>query len=148
MLGVGNPLRSDDAAGVLVARALLLRECANETDRVLIAEAGPAPENRTGELRRFTPDLVLLVDGADMGETPGTVQWIAEESIDGMSVSTHSLPLSMLAHFLRLDLNCSVIFLGVQISSNQVGEQVSPTVLKAVDEIVDELDRALSIPGD
>jgi hydrogenase 3 maturation protease len=138
ILGVGNPFRSDDAAGILVVRALAHRKSA---DRVLICEAGPAPENRTGEVRRYAPDLVLIVDAAEMGETPGTVRWISEDDIDGMSASTHSLPLSMLIHYLKLDLNCDVRLLGIQVRSNEVGETVSVDVLRAVDEIVEELDR-------
>jgi hydrogenase 3 maturation protease len=148
VLGVGNPTRSDDAAGVLVARALSQSNWGTDTDRVLIIEAGQAPENRTGELRRFGPDLVLIIDAADMEEAPGAVQWIAQESIDGMSASTHSLPLSMLAHYLKLELNCTVAILGIQAVSNEVGEQVSPEVLQAINEIVEELDQGFrSVSG-
>jgi hydrogenase 3 maturation protease len=143
ILGVGNEMRCDDAAGVLVARKLSQRECATHTDRVLILEAGQAPENRTGELRKFNPDVVLIIDAADMGEQPGTIQFIPVESIDGMSASTHSLPLSMLAHYLKLELNCVVIFLGIQPDSNEVGERISPDVLAAVNKLVDELDKQI-----
>lgn len=136
-------MRSDDAAGVLVARLLLQRDLAPEADRVLIIEAGHAPENRTGELRRFRPDMVLIIDAADMGETPGTVQWIPEESIDGMSASTHSLPLSMLSRYLKLELQCTVAVLGIQAASNDVGESLTPEVLDAINEIVDELERLI-----
>jgi hydrogenase 3 maturation protease len=136
-------MRSDDAAGILIARALSRKECATYAESLLIVEGGHAPENRTGELRTFTPDLVLIVDAADMGEKPGAIQFIAEESIDGMSASTHSLPLSMLARYLVLDLHCTVKLLGIQPGSNDVGERVSPQVLQAVDEIVEELDTLL-----
>jgi len=139
ILGVGNPFRSDDAAGVLIARSLSERECALDTDHLLVIEAGHAPENTTGELRRFAPNLVLIIDAAEMGETPGTVKWVPQESIDGMSASTHSLPLSMLARYLTLELNCTVTFLGIQPGSNEVGEQVSPEVLQAVHEVVDQV---------
>ena len=142
VLGVGNPTRSDDAAGVLAARLLMQRELAR-VDHVLLIEAGQAPENRTGELRKFRPDLVLLLDAADMGDMPGVVQWIPLESIDGMSASTHSLPLSILAHYLKVELNCTVAVLGIQALSNEVGEQVSPEVSKAIYEIVEELDQVL-----
>ena len=90
-------MRSDDTAGVLIARSLSQHV---STDQVLILEGGPAPENRTGELRRFAPDLVLIVDAAEMGEPSGAVLWISEDDVDGMSASTHSLPLSMLVHYL------------------------------------------------
>ena len=126
-----------NAAGILVVRALAQRE---NTASVLICEAGQAPENRTGEIRRYAPDLVLIVDAAEMGEAAGTVRWIAEDDIDGMSASTHSLPLSMLIHYLKLDLNCDVRLLGIQVRSNEVGETASMDVLRAVDDIVEELD--------
>jgi hydrogenase 3 maturation protease len=143
ILGVGNEMRCDDAAGVMVARALSQRECATHTDRVLIIEAGHAPENRTAELRRFAPDLVIIVDAADMGEEPGTIQFIPVESIDGKSASKHSQPLYMLRCYLELELNCVVSLLGIQANSNDVGERVSPQVLQAVGEIADGLDRLI-----
>ena len=133
-------MRSDDAAGVLVARDLLQRNWRMDTDHLLVIEAGPAPENTTGDLRRFHPDVVMIIDAADMGEAPGTLQWIPEESIDGMSASTHSLPLSMLSRYLKLELNCAVAVLGIQAASNEVGERLSSDVSRAINEIVDELD--------
>jgi hydrogenase 3 maturation protease len=145
VLGVGNPMRSDDAAGLLVARRLSQRDRGMDAERLLIVEAGQAPENSTGELRRFHPDVVLIVDAADMGATPGAIQWVPEESIDGMSASTHSLPLSVLARYLKLDLSCTVAILGIQAVSNEIGENVSPEVLEAIDEIVAELDRQLRV---
>ena len=143
ILGVGNPFRSDDAAGILVAHTLSQRECAADTDHVLILEAGQAPENRTGELRKFNPEAVLIIDAAEMGDAPGMVRWISEDEIDGMSASTHSLPLSMLIDYLKMELDCEVMLLGIQAESNEVGETVSANVLQAVNEIVDELDRLI-----
>ncbi|HMB25097.1 MAG: hydrogenase 3 maturation endopeptidase HyCI [Chloroflexota bacterium] len=140
VLGIGNLMRSDDAAGMLVARALSQCEAA---DNVLILEGGPAPENQTADLRKFAPDLVLLIDAADMGKATGAVDWISEDDIDGMSASTHSLPLSMLVKFLTLDLGCQVKLLGIQAASNEVGEVVSPEVLQAVEEVTAGLDEAI-----
>ena len=143
IVGIGNHLRSDDAVGILIARALSQCACAMDTDHILICEAGHAPENITGELRNFAPNLVLLIDAAEMGKKSGTVEWIPEECIDGMSASTHSLPLSMLALYLTLELNCKVVLLGIQVGSNEVGEIVSAEVLQAVDEVVTTLDEAI-----
>jgi hydrogenase 3 maturation protease len=66
VVGVGHELRGDDAAGVIAAR--LLKAVLADDDPVLVVEGGSAPENHTGPLRRFAPDLVLLVDTAQMGE--------------------------------------------------------------------------------
>ncbi len=94
-------------------------------------------KTRPRNLRRFGPQVVLLIDAAEMGEAPGTVRWVGMEEIDGMSASTHTLPLSMLAKYLILELGCEVKILGLQPQSTEIGETVSREVLQAVDEIVD-----------
>ncbi len=139
IVGIGNNLRNDDAAGTLVARELLHRECAADTGHLLVIQAGHAPENVTGELRSFAPDLILLIDAAEMRDAPGAICWVPIQSIEGMSASTHSLPLSMLARYLTLELHCMVALIGIQPRSNDVGELISPEVLRAIDEIVDEI---------
>jgi hydrogenase 3 maturation protease len=140
---VGNLFRSDDAAGILAARALSSCACASDTDHILILEAGQTPENATWELRKFAPHLVLFVDAAQMGERPGAIRWILDASIDSMSASTHSLPLSMVARYLTLELGCRTAVLGIQVCSSEFGERVSEEVLRAVAEAAGELDEAL-----
>ena len=144
ILGIGNPLRSDDAAGVLVARRLADSSLIRDLESIIVIEAGHAPENATAGLRRFAPQVVLLIDAAEMGEVPGTVRWVEMEEIDGMSASTHTLPLSMLAKYLILELGCEVKILGIQPQSTEIGESVSRDVLQAVDEIVKECTELLS----
>ena len=139
IVGIGNNLRNDDAAGMLVARALLHRECAADTPHLLVIQAGHAPENVTGELRSFAPQIILLIDAAEMRDVPGAICWVPIQSIEGMSASTHSLPLSMLARYLTLELHCMVALIGIQPKSNDVGEVVSAEVLHAVDVVVDEI---------
>ena len=135
VLGIGNSLRSDDAAGVLVARRLAQSRLTRDFDSILVVDAGPAPENTTAELRRFAPELVLLIDAAEMGELPGMIREIGIHEIDGLSASTHSLPLSMLAKYLILELGCEVKILGIQPQSIEIGDSVSQDVLLAVGEI-------------
>jgi hydrogenase 3 maturation protease len=144
ILGIGNTLRSDDAAGPLVARGLERSSLAREHDSFLIIDAGQAPENTTAELRRFAPPVVLLVDAAEMGEAPGTIRWIEMKEIDGMSASTHTMPLSLLSNYLILELGCEVKILGIQPFSTELGESVSREVLRAVDEVVQGCTESLS----
>jgi hydrogenase 3 maturation protease len=139
VLGIGNSLRSDDAAGVLVARGLQNTCIARELDSFLVIDAGHAPENLTAEVRRFAPHLVILVDAAEMGQVPGTIGWIEMQEIDGLSASTHTMPLSMLSQYLILELGCQVKILGIQPQSTEVGELVSREVLHAVNQIVSYL---------
>lgn len=146
IIGVGSDLRGDDSAGLMVARALLEDEHLQSLPNLLLLEGGPAPENHTNKLRAFQPDLVLFIDAAHMDEPSGTIQWIPLESIDGMSASSHSLPLSVLAHFLSLDFGCEVAILGIQPEQNEFHEKLSLSVQAAVDEIVHELKISLRLP--
>ncbi len=139
ILGIGNPLRSDDAAGVLVVQRMTDSALLRDLDTVLVIEAAHAPENATADLRHFAPQLVLLIDAAEMGEAPGKIRWVELAEIDGMSASTHTLPLSMLAKYLVLELGCEVKILGIQPISTEIGESVSQSVLQAVDEIANGL---------
>lgn len=138
-MGIGNELRADDAAGMLVVDQLLKDDYTFDKASIRVIQAGAAPENSTWVLRGFDPQLILLIDAADMGEVPGTVHWIAMEDISGLSASTHSLPLSMLASYLKQEFDCQVALLGIQPASNAFGRTVSLEILQAVDEIVSEL---------
>lgn len=137
IVGVGNEMRSDDAAGVLITRSLLTHQPEIDSTHVLILPAGHAPENVTGALRRFAPHLVLLVDAADMGAAPGCIRWLDMHEIDGVSAVTHSLPLTMLARYLNLELSCEVALLGIQPVNLQMGEGLSLEVSQAVVEIIE-----------
>ena len=105
-VGMGQELRGDDAAGVLVADHLA-RLLVNQPDRLVI-NGGAAPENFTGPLRRFSPALVILVDAAQMGGQPGEIRWIEADQLDGFTGSTHTLPPKVLASFLKAEIGCQV----------------------------------------
>ncbi|MBK6794441.1 MAG: hydrogenase 3 maturation endopeptidase HyCI [Anaerolineales bacterium] len=142
LIGVGNDLRGDDSVGLMVARTLLSHlQTTDSPAHLLVVEGGPAPENVTGRLRTFHPEIVILIDAAHMDEIPGTVQWIPLDSIDGMSASSHSLPLSMLASYLASEMGCDVFVLGIQPMHNAVDTVLSAPVRFAMDEIVKEMTR-------
>jgi hydrogenase maturation protease HycI len=139
IVGIGNELNGDDAAGSLVARALRGSKCAGSVYHLLIIDAGVAPENITGDLRAFKPDLIVYIDAADMGEAPGTVRWIAMDEIDGMSASTHRMPLSVLSQYLTLELGSDIVLLGIQPASVEMGRELSDPVRRVVERMSDDL---------
>jgi hydrogenase 3 maturation protease len=115
-----------------------------QSNNLLIIDGGPAPENFSSKIKKFNPDLVIFIDAAHMDEPPGTIQWISLESIDGMSASTHSLPLSMLANFLVAELGCDVTVLGIQPAKNEIGSDLSVSVQTAVEGILAELKKVFT----
>ncbi len=142
ILGVGNDMNGDDGAGVGVVRELAARMPA--TPGVLLIDGGTAPENFTGPMRRFGPDLVIEVDAADHGGEPGAVAWLDWRDADGMSASTHTLPPSVLARFLATDLGCRVALLGIQPAALEPATGLSPAVAEAVRSLAASLAKWLS----
>jgi hydrogenase 3 maturation protease len=157
ILGIGHELRGDDAAGLSVVRQLgeqfvpcsVLRIPYQDDGRQyatrntqydwLILDGGPAPENQTGALRHFRPDLVVMVDAAQMDMPPGTVAWLDMAQIDGVSAVTHLLPLNMLARYLDHELGCAVGMIGIQPAQTEMLAELSGVVETAVNQIVTHL---------
>lgn len=104
--------------------------------RLLVVEAAHAPENVTGVLRRFAPQLILFVDAAQMDDIPGSVRLIDWREAGGFGGSTHTLPLSTLAAYLTHDLACDVLLLGIQPGTTDFGASVSSPVQQAVESLV------------
>ena len=143
VLGIGNELSGDDGVGIKIAEGLAKTQKERSTKATpanrLIISAGLAPENFTGLLRQFHPDLVIFIDAADIGSVPGEVEWLAWKEIVGMSGSTHSLPLSILAQYLVVEIGCEVYILGIQAASNGYGEGFTLPVSHAAQEVVEGL---------
>lgn len=142
VVGIGTEMGGDDAAGIILARDLA--QISQGSEHLLVIDAGPAPENVTGLLRRFRPDLVLLVDAAQMDEAPGAVRWLDWRGSEGLSASTHTLPLHLVATYLVQELSCEVALIGIQPARNNWGRALSPQARQAVAEIVRTLSDALA----
>jgi hydrogenase 3 maturation protease len=152
VVGVGNSLKGDDAAGVLAARLLrkrLLKQHAGPggaaltgasyfiSDGCLVVEAGLAPENFTGVLRRFQPGLILVIDAVWMGdnEAAGFVVVLPIDQAEGFGASTHLQPLATLGGFLRHELDCAVWLVGIQPARLDFGSPVSPPVRRVCSQL-------------
>ena len=133
VLGIGNPARGDDAAGLVCAKKLrtLIRGQARSRLKILLGYE--APENLTGKIRMFDPDVVLILDAAQGPFAPGTVFFVGKGKIQDEGVSTHKISLALLVSYLEETIGCKVIVLGIQPQVLALGENLSAPVEKAVD---------------
>jgi hydrogenase 3 maturation protease len=100
-LGVGSELRADDVAGILVSQKL--DKDAKRISRAIelkVFLGYTAPENLSGEIKKFKPTHVMIIDTADIGKKPGEVALFTPEDSGGISFSTHKLPIKVLAQCL------------------------------------------------
>jgi len=134
---VGHDLRGDDAVGLVVIRAL--QDHLIDTDRLMLVDAGPSPENFTGRLRDFQPEAVIFIDAAQMDAEPGDICWLSWQDVTGLSASTHTLPLSVLTKYLMQEYNCEVAMLGIQPAGTLLDMPLSQPVKTAAECIVANL---------
>ena len=136
VLGIGNPLGGDDAAGPCLVRMLKRRlQRPNEPSPEITAiDAGTAPESYTSTIRQHQPNLLILVDAADMGLAPGALRAIPPEKISVLSFSTHHMPLSMFISYVQ-ELCGKVLLIGVQPERTQMGKRLSRVVRKSMRDL-------------
>jgi len=151
-VGIGSELRGDDAAGVVIINRLaeLARMFhGNSTaaadsaarPRFLFINGGSAPENILGEIRAFQPEIIVFIDAALLGETPGTVRLIDTrlEKISGVSFCTHSLPLTIIADYIRQTVPCEIFVVGIEPGDMNFRPDcvLTPPVAQAAAEVIE-----------
>ncbi|RJS88264.1 hydrogenase maturation peptidase HycI [Candidatus Bathyarchaeota archaeon] len=135
ILGIGNPLRGDDAVGLKVIQNLSGRIPGN----VLLLECGMVPENYLSKIEEFNPTHVLMIDAAHLKEEAGASRLISIEEIAGTALSTHTLPLSFLAEIIKQNIGADVKLLGIQPESIEFKEGLSPKLQEVSRKIADLL---------
>jgi hydrogenase 3 maturation protease len=143
VLGAGSCLKADDAAGVMVTDALIER-FGDSPERFAVFSGGNAPECFTGEIKKFAPDLVLIIDAADMGLEPGSVRAIQSDEVAGVSFSTHMLPLKVMLDYLKKEIGCRTAILGIQPGSLEFGGEMSEAVKRTAEQLIGLLSGLLS----
>ncbi len=111
ILGIGNELSYRDRLGILAAREIEKRDTSKKYQ---VFCTGTTPENFTGAIRGSSPSHVVLIDTADIGKDPGTIEIIDEARLSSIPLSTHNISLSLLVRYLNQEMNCKVIVLGIQ----------------------------------
>lgn len=129
LLGIGNSLLGDDGAGNYIASRFRQSGWA-------VFDCGTVPENFTSPVRKVHPELLLLVDAAEMGLPAGEFRVVPREHIADVSIGTHSLPLTHLIDYLSPDAG-RILFVGIQPASTEMGTGLSPAVREGADRLMD-----------
>lgn len=138
VIGIGNPWRRDDAAGLAVARAL-----AGALPGVDVVEREGEP---AGLIEAWDgTDMLWLVDAVASGAHPGTVHRIdvneQELPAELFRASTHHLGLAEAVELARAleRLPRQTVFFGIEGESFDAGEGLSPEVEQATREVADAI---------
>jgi hydrogenase 3 maturation protease len=145
VIGVGNELGCDDAAGVELARQL--KKGLPKSGRASVIEAGTTPENFTSAVNNLHPSHIVIVDAAKMGMQPGSVKIIEKAEITGFSYSTHTLPLSFLIDFLEKSSGAVITAIGIEPLNVGFGEKISRPVRGSITSLIRVLQQIINSMG-
>lgn len=124
LLGLGNPLGRDDALGLRLAERFHAPGW--------LALPAQSVENALGLVEKIAPELLVIVDAAEMGLPPGSIRRLPLQWGQTMVGSTHGLPLGLLLALSGLK---NVVLIGVEPKDRGLGEGVSPEVEEALENL-------------
>ncbi len=130
ILGIGNTLKSDDAAGSILAGRIKGKA------PYIVYDSGSNPENYLGKIIKDKPDTVVILDAVDFGAGPG--EFNIFEAADLASVNffaTHDASISLLIHYLQSILKVDIIILAIQPKCVVFSDTLSKEVDKTLEEL-------------
>ncbi len=133
VLGLGNTDRSDDGAGVLVAQALK-----GEFPTRAFSEHDGVEGTVLDISEKGDGATVFFVDAANLGERPGTVKVVKREDIRDREITTHRVPVALMASILEKAGSRSAVIC-VQPKQIEFRGRVSQPVARSIDEVVEAL---------
>jgi hydrogenase 3 maturation protease len=125
-VGIGNVLKQDDGVGVYISSKI------KETSYILSLTVEVSIENYIGKINSLNPDILVLIDCADLDSPPGTWNLIPVSDIKDLTFNTHNISLKRLSDFF----NVPVFVLGIQPVSIDFGENISYLVKNIADWII------------
>lgn len=130
-IGVGNVLKSDDGVGVIISKQILKRPNID----VLTVEV--SIENYIGKINSLDPGTLVILDGMELGSSPGSYRLVALDDIEDITFNTHNISLCRLGDFF----NCPTYVLGIQPTTTAFGDNLSPPVLETANRIIRQVNQ-------
>ena len=144
-LGIGSDLRGDDVAGIsVVQQTEKLTKSKTVSLQAAFFIGATAPENLTGEIKKFQPSHLIIIDSVYSDAPPGQVIVMDVPEIEKVSFFTHKLPIKLMIDYLLQFCKCRVIIIGIQPKDITFGSPVSKEVSQAVKNLSKTLAKILA----
>jgi hydrogenase maturation protease len=143
-IGIGNPYRSDDAVGLILAQQLHIRNLAGVNVIDSNGEGLALMESWANE------SAVILLDAIVTGGQPGTIHrinaWEQPVPPDALGYSTHHFSIAEAIELARTlhQLPDNLIIYGIEGESYAIGEGLSPVVQASVPEVLRQIEQEIT----
>lgn len=128
-VGIGNVLKSDDGVGVYICNNI--KNHAN----ILSLTVETGIENYIGKINSLKPDILVLLDCADLRSPAGTYKILEANQVQDLTFNTHNISLRRLSDFFEMP----VYILGIQPEKVDFGENISYLVKDIADRIINQI---------
>jgi len=137
VLAVGNIVRGDDAAGIIVGNNIRNLVPAD----VYICEM--MPENYLLRILSGGYTHAIIIDAAVANKPPGEIFFIDRNEIEEMAITTHAFPLSFTVDFLEGN-GIKTIVIGIQPKNTELSEEITSEVAEGVKKLSEALIEVLN----
>ena len=145
VLGIGSDLRGDDIAGIIAAKQIEKNiKQKKPRPKVKFFIGATAPENLTGEIKKYQPSHLVIIDSVHSNVPPGQITIMDPEHLDEVSFFTHKLPVKLMVDYLLQFCKCAVLIIGIQPKDITVDSSVSKEVRQAVKKLSETIAKILS----
>jgi hydrogenase 3 maturation protease len=144
VLGIGSHLRADDAVGMLIALELKKYIKVNKKRNCLKVFLGEtAPENLTGQIKKFKPTHLIIIDAVDFHLPTGALRVVNICTEAGASFSTHRVPVGIFRDYLYKSIGCETILIGMQPGSTEFCGRLSAGIPESLQAAYKEIREVL-----
>ena len=130
-IGVGNVLKSDDGAGVVISRQII------ERPNIGALSVEVSIENYIGKINSMEPGEIVILDCMDLGSFPGDFRIVALNEVEDLTFNTHNISLGRLGDFFHYP----TYILGIQPQTIEFGDQLSSPVRETADRIIKQINQ-------
>lgn len=134
IVGIGNTLKGDDAAGPLICQEL---QQASVTAEVI--DAGIVPENYIQTIIKKAPQNLIIIDAVDFAANPGTIRIFKPNQLNSLAFSTHTLSPHLFIDMITRAIGSDVYFIGIQPANLGLARPISAQVSRTVQQLARKL---------
>ncbi len=135
VLGTGNALKADDAAGLLVASILENLLTRRQKSKIKVLRVYELIDTYSRRVKRLKPSHLIIVDALDMKKTPGTIMVTRLQPESGKGKKKVGLEFAKFLENLTSELSCKVIFIGIQPASLDFGHPITQPIREACRQV-------------
>jgi len=137
IVGIGNTLHRDDAAGVLLVNEL--KSKIKNNPGIQFINAGMSPENHTRKIVDSNSGVIILLDIVRMNKPAGTIEVFGPNQVKDTTSSTHNISIKLFVEYLSSRTAAKIFLIGIEPETTEFGEGISEPVKESMKLVESEL---------